>query len=264
MNHDHFSFDDVFSTGYVRIAVTGVLAILALFLLVETLATAFSIRHPSTPPADTITVSGQGSATVVPDVAKIDYSVTEDAKSVADAQTAATTKSNAALAALAADGIADKDVKTIAYNVSPQYSYPTCPPGVFCPNSSGTITGYEVSQTLEVTVRDTSKAGDVLQKLGSLGVSNISGPNFTVDDPTTVESEARADAINKAKASAALLAAQLGVHLGRIVNFYEDNGAQPPAAYGVSAMTSGKAAAPVLPTGENETTSSVSITFEID
>jgi uncharacterized protein YggE len=242
------------------------LAMLALFLVVQSLLGLRELNHPSTPAADTITVTGEGSATAVPDVAKISYTVTESAKSVGDAQTAATTKSNAALSALTGSGIQDKDVKTLSYNVSPQYSYSNCAPGVFCPNTSPTITGYEVSQTIQVTVHDTSKAGDVLQKLGTLGVQNISGPSFTVDDDNTVKAEARADAIAKAKTSADLLAKQLGVHLGRIVNFYEDNG-QSPQPYGVTAMSAGKSdamVAPTLPVGQNETTSSVSITYEID
>ena len=252
-----------------RIVQMGSLALimLALFLLVQTLLGLRDLGHITTPATDTITVTGQGTANAVPDVAKITYTVTETAKTVGDAQTASTNKSNAALDALKGSGIADKDVKTLSYNVSPQYTYPTCPPGVFCPNTNATITGYEVSQTIEVTVRDTAKAGDVLQQLGTLGVQNINGPSFTVDDSNTVQAEARADAIAKAKANADLLAKQLGVHLGRIVNFSED-GAQNPVPYGIMTMAAGKAmdaaVAPSLPVGQNETTSNVSITYEID
>lgn len=252
-----------------RIVQMGALALglLALFLLVQTLTSVRDLWHDSVPATDTITVTGQGTATAIPDVAKITYTVTESAKSVGVAQTAATTKSNAALDALKAFDIADKDVKTLSYNVSPQYTYSSCVPGTACPVSSPTITGYEVSQTIRVTVRDTAKAGDVLQKLGTLGVQNISGPSFAMDDDNTVQVAARADAIAKAKANAELLAKQLGVHLGRIVNFSED-GSQPYPMYGVSSMASGKAmdavAAPTLPVGQNETTSNVSITYEIN
>ncbi|MEJ0053656.1 MAG: SIMPL domain-containing protein [bacterium] len=242
------------------------LAMLALFLLVESLSVIRDLNHPSAPATDTITVSGQGTANAVPDVAKITYTVTETAKSVGDAQTAATKKSNDALAALKDSGIEDKDVKTLAYSVSPQYTYPTCPPGVFCPNNTATITGYDVSQTIQVTVRDTAKAGDVLQELGTLGVQNISGPNFTVDEDGSVKAAARAEAIADAKEKAQALAKELGVRLGRVVNFYEETGGQPYPMYSQSAF-GGKAmdmaAAPSLPTGENETTSTVSITYEI-
>jgi len=252
-----------------RIVQAGALALgmLALFLVLQSVLTLRDLEHQTIPAADTITVTGQGTATAVPDVAKITYTVTQDAKTVGDAQTAATTKSNAALDVLKSAGIADKDVKTLSYNVSPQYTYPSCPPGVFCPNTSPTITGYEVSQSIQVTVRDTSKAGDVLQKLGTLGVQNISGPSFAVDDPNTVQAAARADAIAKAKTNAELLAKQLGVHLGRIVNFSED-GSQPYPMYSTNSMAAGKAmdvaAPPALPVGQNESTSNVSITYEID
>jgi len=258
------NFDGFFGSTYLRVAAIGVLGILALFLLVETLSVAGAIGYPTTAPADTITVTGDGTASAVPDVAKINYFVSEAAKSVAGAQAAATTKSNAALAALKADGIADADVKTTAYNVAPQYTYTQCVPGVLCPNNGGTITGYEVSESIEVTVRDTSKAGDVLQKLGALEVENISGPNFTQDDLTATEAAARADAIAKAKSNAQTLASQLGVHLGRVVSFSEDAGSPVyPVMYAMGATDSKAAAAPSLPTGTNETTSHVTITYEI-
>src|SRR5665213_840893 len=104
-----------------RLVQMGSLALimLALFLLVQSLISLRELQHPSTPATDTITVTGDGTATAVPDVAKITYTVTESAKSVADAQTAATKKSNAALDALKTSAIAEKDVKTLSYNVSP-------------------------------------------------------------------------------------------------------------------------------------------------
>jgi hypothetical protein len=166
-------------------------------------------------------------------------------------------------------GVVEKDIKTLSYNISPQYSYPNpCPPGAMCPAYAGTpkITGYQVSETIQVTMRDLTKVGDMLGGLGKLSVQNVNGPAFALDDSSAGYDAARADAITKAKAQADLLAKELGVHLGKIVNFSESSGgyAYPMAAYGLGGgIAESKAVAPNVPVGENTYNASVSITYEI-
>lgn len=253
------------ATKPVRIAATAALIFLALFLAAKAIDAFGNLGRSSMYPATTITVEGTGEATAIPDVARISFSVTEDATTVADAQNAATTKTDEALAALEDLGVEESDVKTLSYNVYPQYEYQNCT-AMYCPPtmSSPRIIGYEVSQTIEVTVRDTAKAGDILQALGTTEVQNISGPNFTVDDADSVKAEAREMAIAEAKEKAKQLAKELGVSLGKVVSFYE-NTPYPMYGYGGDMrMESAVAqAAPSLPTGEQETSVSVSITYEI-
>jgi uncharacterized protein YggE len=253
-----------------RVAAIGVLGILSLFLLAETLSVATSFGRSGVPATDTITVQGVGQATVAPDVARISFSVQNTATTVADAQAATTRQANAAIDYVKGQGIAEKDVKTLSYNISPQYSYPNpCAPGMLCPTYSGTpkITGYQVSETIQVTMRDLTKVGAMLGGLGKLEVQNVNGPDFALDDSTAGYSAARADAIDKAKTQAKLLAGQLGVHLGKIVNFSESSGgyAMPMMYAKDSAVMSVGAAAPTpsVPTGENTYSASVSITYEI-
>jgi uncharacterized protein YggE len=246
-------------------------ATLAVFLLLEAITVGVRLVHDDKQPINTISVSGEGKATAVPDVARITFSVMDTEKSVADAQTKATKQSNDAIAAVKAFGIKDADVKTISYSVSPQYNYNAvaCPPGMACPSGAPTISGYQVSQTVEVKVRDTAKAGDVLQKLGALGVQNISGPDFSVDNPDSVKADARAEAITKARAQAQILAKQLGVHLGKVMSFSE-GGTQPYPMYDSAGSgnvmyktAAAVAPSPSLPTGQNEYDETVSVTYEI-
>lgn len=135
-----------------------------------------------------------------------------------------------------------------------------------CPTYSGSpkITGYQVSETVQVTMHDLTTVGAMLGGLGKLGVQNVSGPAFALDDSTAGYDAARADAIAKAKAQAALLAKQLGVSLGKIVNFSESSGGYPyPMMYELGASVSKAASTPDVPTGENTYNASVSITYEI-
>jgi uncharacterized protein len=248
----------------VRYAAVVVLSILALFLLVKTFQVIDQMGEVSTANAATITVTGTGKTSVAPDIAHISFTVQENASTVAAAQDSATKRTNNALAAIKKTGIDDKDIQTSGYNVSPQYETRPCVAGAACPQSNSII-AYQVSQSIEVKVRDTAKAADVLAALGSAGVQNVSGPNFSVDDDATVQAEARGKAIDDAHSKAVALAKQLHVRLGKVVTFSENGGPMPYYAYGKGAvaMDSVAAVAPTLPTGQTETTVNVTIQYQI-
>lgn len=250
----------------IEYATAAALILLAIFLAVEAVSVVSAMDNPTTPPADTVTVAGDGQATMPPDVARVSFTVQNTALAVSDAQTATTKQANAAISFVKGQGIADKDVKTLSYDITPQYSYPSPCVGTACPaDRTPKVTGYQVSETIQVTERDLANVGSLLAGLGKLEVQNVSGPAFALDDPSAGYDAARADAIAKAKAQAGLLAEQLSISLGRIVNFSESSGSTPyPLAYGMgAAATSVKAPTPVVPTGENTYTASVSITYEI-
>lgn len=263
------TWDELISNRTIRLVAVAALGMLALFLLVLTINGAQNLGRPDSPAMNLITVTGEGKASALPTVANITFTITESASTVAAAQTAATAKNDAAIAAVKNLGVDEKDIRTLWYNVSPRYQYPTPCYGGTCPaytESAPKITGYDVSQSIDVKVRDTDKAGEVLQALGTLGVQNISGPNFVVDNDQAVMDEARAEAIADAKARAKLLAKELGVRLGDVVGYYENSGYPMPyyAGYGGGGGEIDKMAqAPSLPPGQNETTMNVSITYEI-
>lgn len=267
MNND---VKDLVNNYMIRISVVGVLAILALFLLVQTIGAAGTLGRSGVPATETITVQAVGEATLAPDVARVSFTVQNSAATVAAAQDATTKQSNQAVDFVKEQGIEDKDVRTLYYNINPEYSYPNpCREGMVCPAYTGNprITGYQVSQSVEVTIRNLDKVGDVLSGLGRIGVQNLNGPSFALDEESAGYNAARADAIAKAKAQAQTLANQLGVRLGKVVNFSESSGGYPPYPYGYGmggAMMESKAVAnPQLPTGENSYNASVSITYEI-
>jgi len=262
------SLYEIFDSKGVRVALVITLAILALFLLAQTMNTFGNLSRSGVPATDTITVQGDGQATLAPDVARISFSVENTLATVAEAQDATTKQANAAIDYVKEQSVDEKDVKTLSYNISPQYSYPNpCAYGTSCPDyyRAPKITGYQVSETIQITMRDLTKVGEMLGGLGRLEVQNVNGPAFALDDSTAGYSAARADAIDKAKAQAKILAKQLSVRLGKIVNFSESSGGYPyPMMYGIGAeLSSTKAATPDVPTGENTYNASVSITYEI-
>ena len=185
---------------------------------------------------------------------------------VAAAQKEVTDKINESIDFLKKSGVEERDIKTISYTSYPQYEQQAPCYGYPCPmQNPSKIIGYEVSQTISVKVRTTDGTGAILQGLGDIGVSNISGPEFSIDDEDKLRAEARALAIEDAEEKAEVLADQLDVRLGKIVSFNESG--DYPIYYAKDSMTSGvaneAAPAPRLPAGENRIVSNVTITYEI-
>ena len=257
--------------------VMAVVVLLAVFLGVKSLSAIKELAYigKGVYPSNVISVNGKGEVMAKPDIATFSFSIMESSKTVKAAQDLAAAKENSVLAALKALGIEEKDIQTSGYNSYPKYEYQTsqgtiCAGGYCPPPGKQVLTGYEVDETITVKVRNTDKAGDVLIKVGELGVSNISGLSFTVDDVDALKIQARDKAIADAKAKASTLSKSVKVKLKKVVNFYE-NGDQPIpmyAGYDVAGMAQPAVmqskAAPSLPTGENKITSSVTIVYEIE
>lgn len=245
--------------------------LLVVFLAVLSIKQLKSIGYVGNenPMIASISVTGKGEAISIPDIATFSFSVTENAKTVEEAQKKATERTNKALKAVKDAGVAEKDLKTISYSINPRYEYNqvvciTYP----CPVGKSVLTGYDVSQTIQVKVRDLSKAGSLFDIIGSAGVQNVDSLAFSIDDIESVKAKARAEAIVDAKAKAELLAKQLGVKLVRITGYYDSNLESPymyARAEGMSAdVRSIKAAvAPEIPKGEQKVTANVTISYEI-
>ncbi len=252
-------------------AFLATVVLLAVFLGVKVLSSLKELEYigRGTSAANVIAVSGSGEVYAVPDVGSFSFSVVEEGKTVKEAQDKASKKVNSVIDAIKKMGIEEKDIKTTGYNSYPKYEYSQaqiCTNG-YCPPSRQTLIGYEVNQNITVKVRKTDQAGDVLTKVGSLEVSNISGLDFVIDDMDKVQSEARDKAVQDAKEKAKVLSRTLGVKLKRIVNYYE-SGNQPPIYYGMEAKAMGGTdmmpTVPEIPTGENKVVSNVVITYEIE
>ena len=222
-------------------------------------------------PGNTISVNGTGEVIAVPDIGSLTFSVVEEGKTVKEAQDKATTKINSAIAAIKAMGIEERDIKTIGYNSYPKYEYSRviCAEG-YCPPGKQNLVGYEVSQSISLKIRNTAEAGDVLTKIGGIGVSNISGLDFVVDDIDSVSAEARDKAIKDAQDKAKTLSKSLGVKLVKIVSFSEGGVGGPiyyskvgNDAYGMGAPVA-QTIAPEVPMGENKIVSNITITYEVE
>lgn len=255
--------------------------ILAVFLAVLSIKEIKSIEYvgKDVSSISTISVTGKGETYAIPDVATFSFAVTENAVTVTDAQTKATTKVNTALKTVRDAGVTDKDIKTTSYNINPRYDYQAgvCPTVATtdgtsypCRPGKNVLTGYDVSQSIQVKIRDLNKAGALFSSIGALGAQNVSGLNFSIDDPDSVKAQARSLAIADARSKAKELAEKLGVSLVRITSFFDSSDQPGPIPYAMGMMNSDAAApkstlaVPEVPAGQNKVTSNVTITYEIE
>ena len=259
-------------TSKVARAFFAFLVIISLFFIVKGIEVLkqYQFVGSGVTPTNTISVTGEGTAFAVPDIADISFTVSNDAKTMDAAQSATTATVTKALAYLKSEGIADADVQTTDYSANPKYEWQAnstlCLAGQPCPPAGNQVqTGYTVSESVDVKVRKTDQAGAIVTGLGALGVTNVSGPNFTVDNDTAINDQARTQAIANAKTKADELAKELGVNLVRIVSFSENSTNPYPVMMKADSMTMGAAAPAAAPlsTGQNKYVSDVTITYEI-
>lgn len=217
-------------------------------------------------PANTIYVSGTGEVLAVSDIASLYINLNKEGKTAKEAQTLLNESITKVLAYLKDQKIEDKDIKSEYGGLNPKYSYEQIACLAYpCPTKDPKIVGYTATQSITVKVRVVDNASEIRTGLATIGVTDISGPTFSIDDEEVFKVEARSKAITDAKAKAKVLVGELGVKLGKVVSFSESNGGYYPM-YEAKAMmsdSSGSAPAPILPKGENKITSNVTITYEI-
>lgn len=212
-------------------------------------------------PARTLTVSAQGKTTASPDLAEVSFSVVTQGQNPSTLSDNNNQKMSAVLEFVKAQGIADDDIKTISYDLSPNYQWDKN-------TQRNYIVGYTLTQTVQVKVRDLSKVAPVIGGLTPLGVNQIGGITFTFSDEEKVLAAARADAFAKVIAKAKEMAGAAGASLGRVMNVAENNYIPTPRAlYTASeAMGAGGVAvsAPTIQPGTQDITDTVSITYQLN
>src|SRR3989344_2307648 len=171
-------------------------------------------------------VSAEGKAVVSPDIANLSFSVVSEGKDPAVLQEDNNTKMRVALDHVKAQGVDEKDIKTAQYDLQPRYEYDEKTRRSF-------ISGYVLTQTVFVKVRQIEKAAPILGGLPERGINQIGRVSFDTDDPDKYLSAARNEAFGKARAKAEEMARAKGLKLGRVVNISESGGPRPyPVVYG--------------------------------
>jgi uncharacterized protein len=221
------------------------------------IAPALAQDGPPPPPmlqGTMLDIAVEGASTRVPDIATINAGVVTQAATAAEAMRANSTQMARVLAALRGAGVAERDLRTAAIGLNPQYRYEDNKPPI--------LTGYQATNQVTVRFRDIAKAGTILDALVSAGANSIDGPTLSIDKPDAAMDEARTDAVAKAKARAELYARAAGLHVDRIVSISEGNVRPPVVPMPMLMRTAAKAdSATEIAPGEQQLTVDVTVRF---
>jgi len=203
----------------------------------------------------TIVVGGTGRVAVEPDVADLQLGVSIARPTVNAARADAAAAMTSILAAVRAAGVADPDIRTTLVSVQPRYDYRDGKPPV--------LTGYDLSNSVQVTVRDLAALGAVIDGSLGAGATSMDSLSFRLDDPTDAERAARLAAVAQARSRADVLAEAAGVSIVAVSDIVEGGGPgpgypQPKAAR----MMLADSATPVQ-AGTTEVSVSVTVSFRL-
>jgi hypothetical protein len=222
----------------------------------------FFINSVNTTKTDLFSSSGEGKVTAVPDQATVNVGITQQSQTVADAKNKVNQTADKIIKDLKKLGLTDKNIKTTAYSVSPNYSN-----GVIMPMMQGgqqNITGYTVTQNLEIQVQPIDKANQVVDAATADGANLVGGVNFTFSDQLSqsLEQQATKQAVDDAKAKAQMLANAAGINLGKIVNVVTNSSGQPIPMMVAGVVKTDQSAPTNVTPGENSLTIDVVLYYE--
>src|SRR3979411_1335337 len=205
----------------------------------------------TTPPA-VISVTGEATVSVAPDLAQIDGGVTSEAKTAREASDANNAAMGKVLLALKGAGIDAKDIQTSRLSLQPQSA----------PNRTGpsAIVGYRASNRVTIRVRDVPKVANVIATLVGAGANEIGGINFMVSQASKLLDEARERAVADARRKAEIYAKAAGVTLGAPLSISEEGNAAPIP---YRRMAVGMAATAPVAQGEETLQVTVSVSWAI-
>ena len=168
----------------------------------------------------TIVVAGVGRVAVQPDVADLRLGLAVARPTVGAARSEAAATMGSILAAVSGAGVERRDIRTTLLSVQPRYDYRD--------NQSPVLTGYELANVVEVTVRDLARVGDVVDATLQAGATSLDSLSFRLADPEPAEREARLLAMAAARAGADVLAEAAGLELVGVSDIVEGDVSPPP------------------------------------
>jgi uncharacterized protein len=197
-----------------------------------------------------VTVTGEATVSVAPDMVVIRIGVTSQGKTAREASDANARQMTAVMAAIKDAGIAERDMQTSRLSLQPQYD----------PNRNAPtrLLGFQVSTRLTLKIRDLAKVPGILDRAIGAGANEMSGIEFVVSEQSKLLDQARADAIADAHRKAELYARAAGAKVGHVAAITEEGSAPPPRL--MQALRAG--AVPVAP-GEQTLRAAVTVSYEL-
>ncbi len=225
-----------------------------LLIAFVTLIMGLSFEVQAADSARMISVSGHAEVEATPDRARVSAGVVSQAASASEAVDQNSAAMRGVFAALQAAGVAEADIKTSGFNVSPVFDQ------VEGRGQARRIVGYRATNTVTALVRTTATVGDTLDALIKGSANTLHGVNFFVAPDEAVQDRLRVAAVKDAQRKAAMMAEAAGARLGRVMTISEmgGGGGPAPARFRAEALASVPVSA-----GTSTLSMDLAVTFEL-
>ena len=200
-------------------------------------------QQPTEKPDRVINVNAVGTVQREPERAVITVAVESNAQNAQQAAQANATKMDAVFAALRRVGIVPPKVRTIAYELQPQYAQPDREN----PNPTLRVIGYRAVNMVVVEVDSIKRVGAVIDATTAAGANRVANLSFELRDPESARLEALSIAVARARQEAEVLASAAGQKLGPPINI-SSSSYYEPRRYRMDAAEMGMAAQAPPPT----------------
>lgn len=193
-----------------------------------------------------------------PDTATFSTGVTTKAPTAQEALRANSAEMEKVIAQIVALGIKREDIQTSGINLNADYEYGN-------DGRQPRFIGYQVTNQVTVKVRQMARLGAILDAVVSKGANNISGPNFSIDDDSAAQREARDKAMQRAQAQAVDYARRIGFTGVQLLAVSEATSNVSPMGMMDMKRTSVQsvAAAPPVEGGQVGTSVTVNVTYQM-
>jgi uncharacterized protein len=206
-----------------------------------------------------ISINGEASVSAKPDVVHVTIGVESTGKAANEVLSANSKTTGDVLAALKAAGVDPTDLQTSNFSVQPLILRPQNS-SLSSSDEGPSITGYTVSNAVNVTLHDLPRLGDLLDKAVNAGANSIDGVQFDVSNQSALLDDARKTALADARHKAEIYAEAAGLKLGKLVELSENAGMVVGPVYRVKMAT----AAVPIESGSSALSVTVSARFELD
>lgn len=234
-----------------------VIVVAAIFSILLPVVASEAAVSPAHEHQRSVTVRGEASISVKPDLAIITFGTLSQSPQVASALEANNQSMRKLFETIKAFGVPDKNVQTSGFNVRPQYESGRIV------GRARRIVGYSVRNNVTVKLRDLSRTGDFIAKLAGQGANQFHGLHFIAEKTPDRMDKLRKAAVGDAARKARILAESAGLKLGRAIRITEGSAIIPGPRPMIAEQARALGSTPVAP-GESALRLSVTVVFEIE
>lgn len=245
-----------------KLTFTFMTTVMALFLIAMVPSTNYKVlaagEKASEASARTINVTGEGEVSAVPDIAYVSLGITTEKTSVVEAQKNNSDTMNKIIDGIKKSGVASEDIKTAKYDISPKYNYED-------KTGNRTLVGYTVTSILNVTVKNTSSVGSIIDTAIANGANTSNGVTFGVSDYQKYYNMALKNAISNAKSKAQVIGSCIDVKLSNPTKITENSRGVPteyPVLYNSAGKSSSREDSMSVEVGTYKINANVSLVYE--